>query len=302
MIYLFGTIGALIVLALLALIPFFGMLYLADYLFQTSFGGAVGRFLLMSVKNLRRNLLRTSLTYLAVFMLVAIVTMVWSVLYYLDDLMTERAKDIKVVVQEKWQAGSRMPFTYAGRLAEGGADPSMVDDKRGGMTPLVAVMTGPELPSLIEAERQPSEEKAIAAIDFLLDHGVAPTITNGAGTTALHLAAFFGKAESTRILLEAGAEVNVYSRNALGVQPLHSAAAGRHIEVCRLLVAAGADVDARQREDYTPLHEAAQHGDPELVELTFLIGYINLLNLFNNSLQVRYRGDYRALLDRVPST
>jgi AhpD family alkylhydroperoxidase len=37
--------------------------------------------------------------------------------------------------------------------------------------------------------------------------------------------------------------------------------------------------------------------DPELVELTFLVGYINLLNLFNNSLGVRYHGDYRALLE-----
>ena len=35
--------------------------------------------------------------------------------------------------------------------------------------------------------------------------------------------------------------------------------------------------------------------DPELVELTFLIGYINMLNLFNNSLGVRYDGDYRVL-------
>jgi AhpD family alkylhydroperoxidase len=35
--------------------------------------------------------------------------------------------------------------------------------------------------------------------------------------------------------------------------------------------------------------------DPELVELSFLVGYINMLNLFNNLLQVRYRGDYRAL-------
>ena len=33
----------------------------------------------------------------------------------------------------------------------------------------------------------------------------------------------------------------------------------------------------------------------ELVELTFLIGYINMLNLFNNALGVRYHGDYRAL-------
>ena len=41
------------------------------------------------------------------------------------------------------------------------------------------------------------------------------------------------------------------------------------------------------------LHEAFT--DPELVELTFLIGYINMLNLFNNCLGVRYRGEYSVL-------
>ena len=41
------------------------------------------------------------------------------------------------------------------------------------------------------------------------------------------------------------------------------------------------------------LHE--HFSDPELVELTFLIGYINMLNLFNNSLQVRYNGEYSLL-------
>ena len=30
----------------------------------------------------------------------------------------------------------------------------------------------------------------------------------------------------------------------------------------------------------------------EIVELTFLIGYINMLNYFNNTLQVAYHGDY----------
>ena len=46
------------------------------------------------------------------------------------------------------------------------------------------------------------------------------------------------------------------------------------------------DLSAELREQFT---------DPELVELTFLIGYINLLNLFNNALGVRYAGDYRLL-------
>jgi ankyrin repeat protein len=92
------------------------------------------------------------------------------------------------------------------------------------------------------------------------------------GFIALHFAAFFGKAEAARALLEAGAGVDTYSMNDLSVQPLHSAASGRHHEVCRVLIAAGADVNARQRHGYTPLHAAAQHGDAELVELFLSAG------------------------------
>jgi AhpD family alkylhydroperoxidase len=39
----------------------------------------------------------------------------------------------------------------------------------------------------------------------------------------------------------------------------------------------------------------AEFSEPELVELTFLIGYINMLNLFNNCLQVSYNGEYALL-------
>lgn len=35
--------------------------------------------------------------------------------------------------------------------------------------------------------------------------------------------------------------------------------------------------------------------EPDLVEITFLVGYINMLNLFNNSLGVRYSGEYSIL-------
>ncbi len=47
--------------------------------------------------------------------------------------------------------------------------------------------------------------------------------------------------------------------------------------------------DALSRE----LHE--HFTDAELVELTFLIGYINMLNLFNNALGIRYNGEYGLL-------
>ena len=41
------------------------------------------------------------------------------------------------------------------------------------------------------------------------------------------------------------------------------------------------------------LHE--HFSDPELVELSFLVGFINMLNLFNNLLGVRYNGEYSVL-------
>jgi len=92
------------------------------------------------------------------------------------------------------------------------------------------------------------------------------------GFTALHFAAFFGKLEIARILLESGSAVDVYAENEIRVQPLHSAAANRHLEVCRLLLSAGADVNARQGGGFVPLHAAAQNGDPEMVELFLSAG------------------------------
>jgi ankyrin repeat protein len=92
------------------------------------------------------------------------------------------------------------------------------------------------------------------------------------GFTALHLAAFFGKPEIARALLDAGASVDAYTKNDFANQPLHAAAAGRHLEACRVLLAAGADVNATQHGGYTPLHEAAQHGDVEMVELFLSAG------------------------------
>jgi AhpD family alkylhydroperoxidase len=62
------------------------------------------------------------------------------------------------------------------------------------------------------------------------------------------------------------------------------------VEYTRAVIADSNNVPERLQ---AALHEA--FSDPELVELTFLVGYINLLNLFNNSLGVRYHGDYRVL-------
>ena len=103
-------------------------------------------------------------------------------------------------------------------LIEGGADPSLHDEKRGGVTPLIAVMMGPELPSLIEADRSPTEDQAIAAIDFLVDHGVKPAIANNIGATALHMAALRNYPGVIRHMAEKGANLDVADRE--GFTPL----------------------------------------------------------------------------------
>ncbi|HUQ39136.1 MAG TPA: ankyrin repeat domain-containing protein [Acidimicrobiales bacterium] len=92
------------------------------------------------------------------------------------------------------------------------------------------------------------------------------------GFTALQLAAFFGRVDATQVLLDHGADPSPVARNDMKVQALHSATAGRHHEVVELLLAAGADVNARQQGGWTPLMQAAHHGDMELVDMMLAYG------------------------------
>jgi len=80
------------------------------------------------------------------------------------------------------------------------------------------------------------------------------------GFTPLHLACFFGRAETAALLLDRGDPVDVVARNDSRVRPLHSALAGRDEPTVRLLLARGAEVDAAQRGGWTALHAAAKHG------------------------------------------
>ena len=92
------------------------------------------------------------------------------------------------------------------------------------------------------------------------------------GFTALHLAAFFGKPE-----VGADAARRRRSGRRLHAQRLREPAAARRgggppPRGLPRALAAGADVNATQHGGYTPLHEAAQHGDVEMVELFLSAG------------------------------
>src|SRR3954468_6974972 len=87
------------------------------------------------------------------------------------------------------------------------------------------------------------------------------------GFTVLHFAAFLGGPDAVRACLDAGADVTAVARNEMRVQPLHSAAANGNVESCRLLLEAGADPSARQQGDFTPIDEAVQEHNDELIAL-----------------------------------
>jgi putative ABC transport system permease protein len=82
-------------------------------------------------KSLRRNLLRTGLTGAAIIVLVFVVTLVWSVLWFIDLVTQEKSKDLKAIITERWQIPSQMPLQYANALCEG-APPNEIDSAEAG--------------------------------------------------------------------------------------------------------------------------------------------------------------------------
>jgi ankyrin repeat protein len=97
--------------------------------------------------------------------------------------------------------------------------------------------------------------------DLLAGDASLATARSADGFTALHLAAFFGKADAARLLLERGVEADARGEGWMVGTALHSAVSGRHPEVVDLLLAAHADPNARQALGWTPLHGAVHNGD-----------------------------------------
>ena len=79
------------------------------------------KFLMLIFKNLRRNLLRSMLTGAGVMVLVFVITLIWSILGFLDMATSEKSANFKGIVTEKWSIPSQLPFSYASTLENGAA-------------------------------------------------------------------------------------------------------------------------------------------------------------------------------------
>ena len=119
---------------------------------------------------------------------------------------------------------------------------------------------GPELDVL--------EAAALGHADRLRDDPDALSARSPEGFTALHLAAFFGRAEAVRALLAAGAPADADPDNDLRVRPIHSAVAALDHDGVRALLEAGADPTVKDSlYDGTPGDWAANFGHREAAEL-----------------------------------
>lgn len=102
-----------------------------------------------------------------------------------------------------------------------------------------------------------ASDNQIECMKVLLDLGITPNATDAQCQNALHLCAAYGYTEGAKLLLQAGADVNMLSPAHGGSTPLMLAAKNNHTECARLLVESGADVFLRTGTwDYTALHWA----------------------------------------------
>ena len=68
----------------------------------------------------------------------------------------------------------------------------------------------------------------------------------------------------------AGADVN--AKDEEDWTPLHTASVNGHLELARVLISAGADVNAKNEDNWTPLHVASFNGHPELARYLISAG------------------------------
>lgn len=134
---------------------------------------------------------------------------------------------------------------------------------------------GETILSHIAAEKGPEEENALDVVKRMVSRVANPYQPEPGKKNALHWAASTGKVEMVRILLKARPDVEyVQTTSERGRTALHYAAAGDCGDdtVVDLLLSAGARHDTQSDGHWTPLHNAAQHGNLKAVERLLTAG------------------------------
>jgi len=117
-------------------------------------------------------------------------------------------------------------------------------------------------PRLVDAVMQ----RDAAAVQTLVDQGVDVKAADGDGTTALHWAAHNGDAETTAVLLKAGASVKAVTRIG-SMSPLFMATRNGNAAVVGALLEAGANASEANENGTSVLMMASASGSAQAVSL-----------------------------------
>lgn len=112
------ALGGAALLGVVTLPVFFLLILAAEFvLARLSETGFLGfKVLLMLFRGLRRSPLRTSLTYLALFVLTLVLTMVYTIITFIGRATSEKEANFKIIMTEKYSIPSMMPPGYENTL------------------------------------------------------------------------------------------------------------------------------------------------------------------------------------------
>ena len=159
-------------------------------------------------------------------------------------------------------------------------------DERGGTPLIYAAMRG--YPDLVEN---------------LLEIGANTASVNEAGFSALHVSSMNGKADTTQLLVDAGAALELVD-SSFGATSLHMATQEGHCGVVEVLVRAGARVDHQATNGETPLYVAATRDQARVVSILLRAKANPLLACsgftpLEAAAKLEYPGVVRAMIDAV---
>ena len=111
----------LTIFAVASLPIFFGAMFLLELVLKGLNGlrdpiGKTSKVFGLVFRNMRRNLLRTALTYVALFVLTGMLTFIYSIVAFLGNITKEKEDNVQVIMTERFGAPSQMPRGYVEKL------------------------------------------------------------------------------------------------------------------------------------------------------------------------------------------
>ena len=135
---------------------------------------------------------------------------------------------------------------------------------------------------------------------MLSAHAKLASSTQSDGLTPLFYASKFGHTSIVKLLLEEGADPNLYVKR-WWMEPtcIHAATMRGHIDVVKLLLNAGANINCRNEHLYTPLITASRWNHLETAHYLLENGADPNLTDNNGMRAVTWAGDQRLELKQL---